>query len=83
MYYKKNYNASHVQPLGRHDDGQRTAIWHQTVMREGYAKIAARPKGLYHAFVSHKACIYETLPHFHNMIHTFANIVSRYVPIPL
>ena len=45
-------NASHVQPLGRHDDGQQTRNRHQTVMREGYAKIAARPKGLYHAFVS-------------------------------
>ncbi len=45
-------NASHVQPLGRHDDGQRTRNVHQTLMREGNAKIAARPKGLYHAFVS-------------------------------
>ena len=56
---QENANASHVQPLGRHDDGQRTRNRHQTVMREGYAKIAERPKGLYHAFVSAFFC-YKT-----------------------
>ena len=45
-------NASHVLHLERLDDGQRTALKHQPIMRKEYVKIGARSQCQHHAFVS-------------------------------
>jgi hypothetical protein len=50
---KKSREGCDFLHNGRPDDGQQTLTKHQAVIREEYAKIAARPKGQYHAIVSH------------------------------
>ena len=45
-------NACHQQPNPRHNDGQRAAPEHRTIMREAYVETAVRGFGLLHGFVS-------------------------------
>ena len=44
-------NASHVRPLGRRDRKYDADASDQPLIAGNYVKIAARPKGQYHAFV--------------------------------
>ena len=53
---RERANASHVQPLGRPDRKYEARNTTETLIAGNYAKIAARPKGQYHAFVSHIDC---------------------------
>lgn len=65
-------NAMRHKTNTRPDDGQRPPTKHQTVMREEYAKIAARPKGQYHFFV--RACTCLSPPFFRRDISDFPHI---------
>ena len=50
---KASYNASHVRPLGRPDRKYDAGHDEKPLLADNYVKIAARPKGQYHAFVEH------------------------------
>jgi hypothetical protein len=52
LYNNTPANACAQKPMPRRNDGQRTVNEHQTVMREEYAKTAARGMGLLQRFVS-------------------------------
>ena len=54
-------HASHVLHWKRHDDGQQTALKHQTIMREGYVKTGARFQCQRHVFVSNLTTCTDSL----------------------
>lgn len=57
-------NACHQQPKLRPHDGQHTAMWQQTIMREDFFKTTERGFGLLHGLLGKLPSIQAIIPHY-------------------